>query len=88
MNEIITIKTLPLSMIVVDGKEKGSHLWYQAPGLDIYVSGAVNISREHAVHYLAVENTVARHIPALSLRYVRTTRSRKKRMNAKQRRMF
>jgi hypothetical protein len=87
-NEVITIKVNPMSMIVVDGLEQGARLWYQARGLDIYVWGAVPVKREHAVHYLAVENCVARHIPALSLRCVRALRNKPARIDPKQKRMF
>jgi len=87
-NETITIKVHPMSMIVVDGRETGARLWYQAPGLDIYVWGAVPVKREHAVHFLAVENCVARHIPALSLRAVRALRSKPVKVDPKQKGMF
>jgi len=75
-NEQITLNVLPKSIEVLDGKSEKSKLWYQAPGLDIYVSGHVCRCREHSLHYLAVENAVARHIPAIALRCVRPSRSR------------
>ena len=70
-NEVITLVVKPLTIEVVDGKVAHSRLWYQAPGLDIYVGGAVPLKREHSVHFLAVQNAIARHIPAIALRCVR-----------------
>jgi len=85
--ESISIIVYPLNIIVFDGI--AGKLWYQAPGLDIYVSGRVTAVRLDAVHYHAVAECVARHIPALSLRNVRPqTMTRRQRIDMKQKRMF
>jgi len=85
--EAISIVVYPLSIVVFDGI--AGKLWYQAEGLDIYVSGKVTPARMASVHYHAVAETVARHIPALSLRDVRPMRRKKsKPMRAEQKRMF
>lgn len=67
--ESISIVVYPTAIVVFDGI--AGKLWYQAPGLDIYVSGKATAARLASVHYIAVAETVARHIPALSLRHVR-----------------
>lgn len=87
-NEEITFKVLPRSIEVVDGHIEKSKLWYQAPGLDIYVSGHVCRCREHTIHYMAVENAVARHIPAIAMRHVREVGRKKLTIESKQKRMF
>jgi len=85
--EGITIVVYPLSIVVFDGV--AGKLWYQAPGLDIYVSGKVPASRLSSVHYHAVEETVKRYIPALSLRNVRPQPpSRPQKIDPKQKSMF
>jgi len=65
--EIITIVVGPLSLTVVDGQVKGSRLKYRAPGLHIYLTGAVKVGRRAAVNHLAMELAIARHIPLISL---------------------
>jgi len=75
--ESISIIVYPLSIVVFDGI--AGKLWYQAPGLDIYVSGGVTPARQHSVHYHAVEQAVQRHIPAMALRDVRPRRAPKSR---------
>jgi len=85
--ESISIVVYPLSIVVFDGI--AGKLWYQAPGLDIYVSGHAPDNRQHSVHYHAVEQTVQRHIPAMALRDVRPHRSpRKPKVASEQKRMF
>lgn len=88
-NEAITIEVMPKTMIVTDGKVEKSKLWYQAPGLDIYVAGRVCACREHSVKFIAVEAAVSRHIPALSVKDVRIRRAPKTEpKNPRQRSMF
>jgi len=85
--ESITIVVYPLSIVVFDGI--AGKLWYQALGLDIYVSGKVSAARLPGIHYLAVEQCVARHIPALSLRNVRQqSPSRPQKIDPKQKGLF
>jgi hypothetical protein len=67
--ESISIIVYPLNIIVFDGI--AGKLWYQAPGLDIYVSGKVPSAKQHMVHYHAIQACMARHIPAIALRDVR-----------------
>lgn len=76
--EHITIVVAPLSMTVVDGREAGAKLWYQAPGLDVFVSGDVCACKEHKVRELALDSALARHIPAIALRDVRERRAPRK----------
>lgn len=88
-NEQITIEVGIKTMIVTDGKVDGAKKWYQAPGLEIYVSGRVCKCREHTVHYLAVDAAVSRHIPAISLYSTREPRKPKTQpKNLRQRSMF
>lgn len=85
--ETISIVVYPLSIVVFPGV--AGKLWYQAPGLDIYVSGKVTAVRLASVHYTAVAETVARHIPALSLRNVRAqSASRPQKIDPNQKDMF
>lgn len=87
MNEKITIVVYPLSIIVT--VVEAGKLWYQAPGLDIYVSGRVTAARLASVHYTAVAECVARNIPARSLRDVRPRPVKKsKKVNRDQGRLF
>ena len=66
--EKITLRMCP-TMIAVDDGQAG-RLWYTAPGLEIYVKGAVHNLRLNQVHYLACGEALARHIPLHSLRCV------------------
>ena len=87
MVEAISIVVYPTSIVVFPGI--AGKLWYQAPGLGIYVSGKVTAARLHAVHYHVVAECVARHIPAMALRNVRPqTMTRQQRVDMKQKRIF
>lgn len=66
--EKITIDVGSTSMIVRDGEMKGSRLKYQAPGLDIFIKGRVPAKELHRVHYIAMSEALARHIPLVSLK--------------------
>lgn len=66
--EKITIEVTLTTMIVKDGEVKGSRLKYQAPGLDIYIKGRVPAKELHRVHYIAMSEALARHIPLVSLK--------------------
>jgi hypothetical protein len=68
MMESISIVVYPLSEVVYDGI--AGRLMWQAPGLDIYLSGKYTAARWAAIQHLAVEQCVARHIPVISLRRV------------------
>lgn len=85
--ESISIVVYPTAIVVFDGV--AGKLWYQAPGLDIYVSGKVPAARLPSVHYTAVAETIARNIPALSLRHVRVGNpTRLKKPNSSQKGLF
>jgi len=86
--EIITIHVMPVEMQVIDGQMENAKLWFQAPGLNIYVAGHVCKCREHSVGNLAMQETLARHIPAIALRNVRPVREVKQRVSAAQKRLF
>jgi len=88
-NESITIVSAPTSVTVQPGKLTGSKLWFQAPGLDIYIIGDDTVKRHHAVAYQATLETASRHIPVLSLRYVgRRSNPRTVKIDKSQKRMF
>jgi len=83
MVEAITLDVQPMAIVTLDGI--AGKLSFQAPGLDIYVSGAITAARWHQVSYLAQLECQARHISVKSLRDVRvTTRAKKHRVDAKQ----
>jgi len=84
-NEEITIK-VGKSSVVTELCRRGK-LWYQAPGLDIYVSGAVPAALLHIVHYQAVAEALSRHIPAASVRHVQDCGCRQKKINPAQKRL-
>jgi len=66
--EILTIRVGSMNLEVVDGKERGSRLKYQAPGLEIYLIGRVSVPRRAAINHMAMECALARHIPLLMLK--------------------
>jgi len=84
--ESITIRVEPLGMTVESGIS--GRLWYQAPGLDIYVDGAVTTARKAIVHVCACNEALARKIPLLSLRNVTLRSVRAKKHNPDQKRLF
>jgi hypothetical protein len=85
--ESITIVCYPTSTLVFDGI--AGRLMWQAPGLDIYLSGKYTTARWATVQHMAVEACVARHIPALSLWRVSGHREVKpKKRDAKQKGLF
>jgi len=66
--ELITIKVETMLITVFDGKIKGSRLGYTAPGLEIYVIGKVPVIKRDKVHYHAMQQAIARHIPLTQLK--------------------
>jgi len=66
--EILTIGVTPTTIEVIDGRQQGARLKYQAPGLEIYLIGKVSIPRRAAINQLAMECALARHIPLISLK--------------------
>jgi len=83
MSEAITLEVQPMAIVTLDGI--AGSLAFQAPGLDIYVTGAVTAARWHSVAYMAQLECQARHIPVKALRDVKiSTRAKKHRVDAKQ----
>ncbi len=69
-DEEITIVQNYGTLTVNDGKVSKSRLEWRAPGLKIYVKGALpGVVYEQAIN-LALNAAIARHIPAISLRKV------------------
>lgn len=86
-NEAITIVVHPAWMEVLP--QKGRKLRYQAAGLDIYVSGHISPVRRPELNRLALDEALARHIPALSLRDLGCGCARRnKKVTAEQKDMF
>lgn len=61
--EEITIEVRIASIVVHDGRMKGSRLKYKADNLYIYVLGACPAVKRDKVNYAAFEACRARHIP-------------------------
>lgn len=66
--ELITIKVGLRDIEVVDGRVKGARLGYSAPGLEIYLTGALPVRMRDKVHYHAMNAALCRHIPLISLK--------------------
>ena len=84
--EAVTIVVEPTKMEVRYGS--GDKLWYQAPGLNIYVNGSVPSVRLPSVQYLAVQECVARGIHVIDLKSVRSLRGAKLSKEKRQLRLF
>jgi len=68
--EIITIVAdWKGDMTVYDGQVKGSRQWFRAPGLIICKKGSTAKFHDRFCN-LAVNEAIARHIPAISLRRI------------------
>lgn len=65
--EKITIEVTDGKIIVHDGRLERARLKYYAPGLEIYLKGAVTVKKRDLVNYHAIENCLARHIPIRTL---------------------
>jgi len=66
--EIITIKIDTMSLTVIDGKIKGSRLGYSGGGLEIWLSGSLPVAKRDKVHYHAMQEALARHIPLIQFK--------------------
>lgn len=64
--EKITIHYDGLNVKVLDGKTAGSHLKYWGGGLEVYVKGRIPVTMRDKIHYHAMENARARHIPLIA----------------------
>jgi len=62
-----TIDVQPACIIVHEEHLKHARLQYRAPGLEIYVIGAVPLKKRDLVHYHAYEICRSMHIPVLQL---------------------
>lgn len=71
MTEEITIMVGPMSIIVHPAKLIRAKLAYRAPGLLIYTMGQISIKRRAAVINVALNECIARNIPAKSLERVK-----------------
>jgi len=65
--EIITVEVSPSKIVITDGYVKGSRLKWRAPGIDIYLKGAVPIKMRDRVQYCVLQACLSRHIPLISL---------------------
>lgn len=61
--ETITIVYDGLKVVVVDGRVSGAHLKYWGSNLEVYVKGAIPVPVRDKIHYHAMEQARARHIP-------------------------
>jgi len=66
--ERITLLVGQLSIVVTEEVVNKSRLYMYAPGLEIYVKGAVPLKRRDAVNHQCFEIALARKIPLISLR--------------------
>jgi len=66
--ELITIKIETMCLTVIDGKLKGSRLGYSGGGLEIWLSGALPVAKRDKVHFQAMSEALARHIPLIQFK--------------------
>lgn len=69
-NERITIHINPLSLIARQGKSKGARLYWQSPGLDIYITVGMNNRNYDKIAHLAMTECLNRNIPLMAMRKV------------------
>jgi len=65
--QVFTIEVKDFTIIVNDGRMKGSRLKYHAPGLEIYIIGKVPVYKRDKVNYHAFEIARALHIRLVNL---------------------
>ncbi len=87
-SERITLMCAAKSIVVTPGRAIRARLHYQAPGLEIYVTGLVSASQLHLLHYQACAEAQARNIPLISLKNVYDCGCAKKRVSDKQKRLL
>lgn len=66
----ITIVRQPIGWVVVDGVQPKSRLVWHAAGLDVYVRGPISGRDFPTVANIAMNEAIARRIPARALREV------------------
>ena len=64
--EKITIHYDGLKVKVLDGKTAGSRLKYWGANLEVYVSGRIPVTVRDKIHYHAMEQARARHMPLIA----------------------
>lgn len=65
--QVYTLWVSDNKVTVYDGRVKGARLKYRAPGLEIFIKGAVVTRTRDTVHYHACEIARAMHIPLRKL---------------------
>jgi len=72
-NIAITFGIYPETTIIeYEGVQEGARLWAQAAGLDIYVVSEDPTRHPDCLTNMAMQACLARHIPVVSLRLVKT----------------
>ena len=76
---MITILVHYGNMTVYERRLPGSRLVWRAPGLDVYVKGELTGDKLHfeQAANLALNACIARHIPAVSLRYQKSSNQKR-----------
>lgn len=67
MSEQITITKIAQRWQVVAGRLDNCRMWFYAPGLEVYVKGS-GTAQYHVIANIAVNEAIARNIPAVALR--------------------
>jgi len=65
--EIITVEVSPNKIVIVDGCVKGARLKWRAPGIAIYLTGAVPLKMRDRVQFCVMQACLSRHIPLIRL---------------------
>jgi hypothetical protein len=68
MTDVISIIRVAQHWIVVPHRETNSRLWFYAPGFEVYVRGEGASQEFDVLANLAMNEALARHIPAVSLK--------------------
>jgi hypothetical protein len=68
MGEQITITKIAQRWQVVAGRLDNCRMWFYAPGLEVYVKGAGAAADYATIANIALNEALARHIPAVALR--------------------
>ena len=73
MTRIVTFESKYDGLVVIahEGKIKGSRLWCQAAGLDIYLKGTASGPSHDRLTNLACNVALDMHVPLISLHYVK-----------------
>jgi len=85
---LITIDVKDESMTVIDDKLKGCREVWRAPGLIVFVKGALNKKQYEQARHLAVSVCEDMHIPVISLRKTGSQKSFARSFETNTKRMF